>query len=126
LNFTGTGNSFNSAHRVVLALIMDSLRYWVEEMHVDGFRFDLATTLARNASHAFDRKRGLPLRAAPGPGAVAGEAHRRALGRRRRRLPARQLSARLGGMERQVPRLGALLLERRRRRDRRGRLAAFG
>jgi isoamylase len=55
LNFTGTGNSFNSAHRVVLALIMDSLRYWVEEMHVDGFRFDLATTLARNASHAFDR-----------------------------------------------------------------------
>jgi len=55
LNFTGTGNSFNSAHRVVLALIMDSLRYWVEEMHVDGFRFDLATTLARNASHEFDR-----------------------------------------------------------------------
>jgi glycogen operon protein len=55
LNFTGTGNSFNSAHRVVLALIMDSLRYWVEEMHVDGFRFDLATTLARSASHGFDR-----------------------------------------------------------------------
>jgi glycogen operon protein len=55
LDFTGTGNSFNSAHRVVLALIMDSLRYWVEEMHVDGFRFDLAATLARNASHAFDR-----------------------------------------------------------------------
>jgi isoamylase len=55
VNVTGTGNSFNSAHRVVLALIMDSLRYWVEEMHVDGFRFDLATTLARNASHAYDR-----------------------------------------------------------------------
>jgi glycogen operon protein len=55
LNFTGTGNSFNSAHRVVLQLIMDSLRYWVEEMHVDGFRFDLATTLARNASNVFDR-----------------------------------------------------------------------
>ena len=55
LNFTGTGNSLNSAHRVVLALIMDSLRYWVQEMHVDGFRFDLAPTLARNASHAFDR-----------------------------------------------------------------------
>jgi glycogen operon protein len=55
LNLTGTGNSFNSAHRVVLALIMDSLRYWVEEMHVDGFRFDLAATLARNAAHAFDR-----------------------------------------------------------------------
>jgi isoamylase len=55
LNFTGTGNSLNSAHRVVLALVMDSLRYWVEEMHVDGFRFDLAATLARNTAHAFDR-----------------------------------------------------------------------
>ena len=53
LDFTGTGNSLNAAHPVVLALIMDSLRYWVEEMHVDGFRFDLATTLARGA-HGFD------------------------------------------------------------------------
>jgi glycogen operon protein len=40
---------------VVLALIMDSLRYWVQEMHVDGFRFDLASTLARSGSHLFDR-----------------------------------------------------------------------
>ncbi|HEV3011530.1 MAG TPA: glycogen debranching protein GlgX [Burkholderiales bacterium] len=55
LNTTGTGNTFNAAHRVVLALIMDSLRYWVEEMHVDGFRFDLATTLARNTHGAYDR-----------------------------------------------------------------------
>ena len=55
LNYTGTGNSLNLAHRVVLALVMDSLRYWVEEMHVDGFRFDLAATLARNAHGAFDR-----------------------------------------------------------------------
>ncbi|HEY5897573.1 MAG TPA: glycogen debranching protein GlgX [Burkholderiales bacterium] len=55
LNFTGTGNSFNGAHRVVLALIMDSLRYWVQEMHVDGFRFDLASTLARSAGQVFDR-----------------------------------------------------------------------
>jgi isoamylase len=55
LNPTGTGNSLNAAHRVVLALIMDSLRYWVEEMHVDGFRFDLATTLARNTHGAYDR-----------------------------------------------------------------------
>jgi glycogen operon protein len=54
LNFTGTGNSFNTAHRVPLALVMDSLRYWVEEMHVDGFRFDLAPTLARR-SQEFDR-----------------------------------------------------------------------
>jgi isoamylase len=55
LNYTGTGNSLNLAHRVVLALVMDSLRYWVEEMHVDGFRFDLAATLARNAQGVFDR-----------------------------------------------------------------------
>jgi isoamylase len=55
LNYTGTGNSLNLAHRVVLALVMDSLRYWVEEMHVDGFRFDLAATLARNAHGVFDR-----------------------------------------------------------------------
>jgi isoamylase len=55
VNFTGTGNSFNCAHRVGLQLVMDSLRYWVEEMHVDGFRFDLAPTLARNAHGAFDR-----------------------------------------------------------------------
>ena len=44
---TGCGASFNIQHPQVLALVMDSLRYWVEEMHVDGFRFDLATTLCR-------------------------------------------------------------------------------
>jgi len=44
---TGTGNSFNMAHPHALQLIMDSLRYWVTECHVDGFRFDLASTLAR-------------------------------------------------------------------------------
>jgi glycogen operon protein len=55
LNFTGTGNSLNTAHRVVLAMVMDSLRYWVEEMHVDGFRFDLAATLARGVHGSFDR-----------------------------------------------------------------------
>jgi glycogen operon protein len=44
---TGTGNSLNVSHPHALQLIMDSLRYWVTEMHVDGFRFDLAATLAR-------------------------------------------------------------------------------
>ena len=44
---TGTGNSLNTQHPAALGLIMDSLRYWVQEMHVDGFRFDLATTLTR-------------------------------------------------------------------------------
>ncbi len=46
-DFTGTGNSLNVRHPHTLQLIMDSLRYWVTEMHVDGFRFDLASTLAR-------------------------------------------------------------------------------
>ena len=46
-NVTGCGNTFNLSHPRVLQLVMDSLRYWVTEMHVDGFRFDLAVTLAR-------------------------------------------------------------------------------
>ncbi|MGB3911309.1 MAG: glycogen debranching protein GlgX [Pseudolysinimonas sp.] len=47
MDYTGTGNSLNVGHPHSLQLIMDSLRYWVLEMHVDGFRFDLASTLAR-------------------------------------------------------------------------------
>jgi glycogen operon protein len=47
MDYTGTGNSLNVRHPRVLQLIMDSLRYWVTDMHVDGFRFDLASTLAR-------------------------------------------------------------------------------
>jgi len=47
MDFTGTGNTLNLTHPRVLQLLMDSLRYWVQEMHVDGFRFDLASTLAR-------------------------------------------------------------------------------
>ena len=48
LDFTGTGNTFNLLHPHTLQLLTDSLRYWVSEMHVDGFRFDLAVSLARN------------------------------------------------------------------------------
>lgn len=47
MDYTGTGNSLDLSNPMVLQLVMDSLRYWVEEMHVDGFRFDLATTLTR-------------------------------------------------------------------------------
>jgi glycogen operon protein len=47
MDFTGCGNSLNVRHPQVLKLIMDSLRYWVQEMHIDGFRFDLASALAR-------------------------------------------------------------------------------
>ena len=50
MDFTGTGNTLNVRHPQVLKLIMDSLRYWVQEMHVDGFRFDLASALARITS----------------------------------------------------------------------------
>ncbi|MGH6895039.1 MAG: glycogen debranching protein GlgX [Geminicoccaceae bacterium] len=49
-NYTGTGNTLNANHPVVRRMIVDSLRYWVEAMHVDGFRFDLASILARDAS----------------------------------------------------------------------------
>ncbi len=54
MDYTGTGNSLNMVHPQTLKLVMDSLRYWVEEMHVDGFRFDLAATLAREL-HDVDR-----------------------------------------------------------------------
>jgi len=49
-DYSGTGNTLNANHPVVRRMIVDSLRYWVEEMHVDGFRFDLASILARDSS----------------------------------------------------------------------------
>ena len=54
IDFSGTGNTLNSNHPVVAQFIMDSLRYWVNEMHVDGFRFDLASCLTRD-------EKGIPL-----------------------------------------------------------------
>jgi glycogen operon protein len=54
IDFTGTGNTLNLQHPRVLQMLMDSLRYWVLEMHVDGFRFDLASALAREL-HDVDR-----------------------------------------------------------------------
>jgi glycogen operon protein len=54
MDYTGTGNTLQMRHPNVLQLVMDSLRYWVEEMHVDGFRFDLAAALARGL-HEVDR-----------------------------------------------------------------------
>lgn len=49
-NYTGCGNTFNGNHPIVRRMIVDSLRYWVQEMHVDGFRFDLASILSRDSS----------------------------------------------------------------------------
>lgn len=53
---TGTGNTVNIAHPMVLRMVLDSLRYWVGVMHVDGFRFDLASTLGRTRHIEFDRE----------------------------------------------------------------------
>jgi pullulanase/glycogen debranching enzyme len=55
MDYTGTGNTLNVRQARSLQLIMDSLRYWVTEMHVDGFRFDLAATLSREL-HAVSRR----------------------------------------------------------------------
>jgi len=49
-NYSGTGNTLNANHPIVRRMIVDSLRYWVEEMHIDGFRFDLASILSRDSS----------------------------------------------------------------------------
>ncbi len=80
MDYTGTGNSLNVRHPQVLKLIMDSLRYWVTEMHVDGFRFDLASTLARELLRCRPPVR-LLRHHSPGPGHLPGQADRRALGR---------------------------------------------
>ena len=109
---TGTGNTVNLRHPRVLQMVMDSLRYWVEECHVDGFRFDLATSLGREYD-SFDPNAVFFDARPPGPGAVAREDDRRALGRRPERLSGRKFPARLGGVERPLPRRDALLLEGR-------------
>jgi len=57
VNYTGTGNSVDLRHPQVLRLVLDSLRYWVQEMHIDGFRFDLASVLGRETND-FDRGAG--------------------------------------------------------------------
>ena len=110
MDFTGTGNSLNPVHPSVLRLIMDSLRYWVTECHVDGFRFDLASALAREL---YDVDRLALLRHhPPGPRAQPGQADRRAVGRRPGRLPGRQLPRPVVGVERHLPRRDARLLAR--------------
>ena len=111
INDTGTGNTVNLSHPRVLQMVTDSLRYWVSEMHVDGFRFDLATILGREP-HGFDEGGGFLDSCRQDPVLSTREADRRALGHRPGRLPGRRLPARLGGVERPVPRHGARLLER--------------
>ena len=122
---TGCGNTLALDRPPVLRLALDSLRHFAQAAGVDGFRFDLATTLGRRAD-GFDRRGAAAAGHRAGPGAARAEADRRALGRRPGRLPARRVSRRLGRMERQEPRRGAPVLARRRRHDRRARDAAVG
>ena len=123
IDFTGCGNTFNVAHPRALQLVLDSLRYWVSEMHVDGFRFDLATALARDPVD-FDGQARFFAMVQQDPVLARREADRRALGPRDRRLSARRLSAGLGGVERALSRLRAPLLARRRRSGAGARVAA--
>ena len=116
-DFTGTGNTLDLTHPRVLQLVMDSLRYWVEEMRVDGFRFDLASALAREHD-GFDPRGGF-LDAVRQDPVLSGKANSRALGRRRRRIPGRRFPARLVRVERPLPGRRPRLLERR-ARSRRG------
>ena len=111
MDFTGTGNSLNPVHPSVLRLIMDSLRYWVTECHVDGFRFDLASALAREL-YDVDRLSAFFDTIHQDPVLSPGQADRRAVGRRPGRLPGRQLPRAVVGVERHVPRRDARLLAR--------------
>ena len=114
-DYTGCGNTLNANQPIVRRLIQDSLRYWVTQMHVDGFRFDLASILSRDED-------GRPL---PNPagslghriGSAAGghQADRRGVGCCRP-LSGRKLRRRhLAGVERQIPRRRPPLRERGRR-----------
>ena len=94
-NCTGCGNAMNTDHPRVLQMVMDSLRYWATVYGIDGFRFDLATTLGRRAD-GFDPAPRLLQRDPAGSGARPNQAHRRALGHRPGRLPARRVPAGLG------------------------------
>jgi isoamylase len=113
INDTGIGNTLNLSHARVLQMVTDSLRYWAQEMHVDGFRFDLATILARQP-YGFDQGGRISRFLPAGPGLVLGQAHRRTLGLRSGRLSGRRFSAGLGRMERPFSRHGASVLEGRR------------
>ena len=112
---TGCGNTLDAADPLALRLVLDSLRYWVTEMHVDGFRFDLASALARTGR---DRRHARPLLIAIGQDPML--RHVKLIAEpwdvRRGRLPGRRVPAAVGRVERPVPRHRPRLLARRRRR----------
>ncbi len=124
VDFTGTGNMLNMLNARAMQLMMDSLRYWVRDMHVDGFRFDLAPALARELYELgrlawfFDI-----IQQDPVLSQVKLIAEPWDLGARR--LPGRQLSDRLGGVERTLSRHRTPILAWRRGQARRTRLPAL-
>ena len=101
-NFSGTGNTLNANHPIVRRMILDSLRYWVEEMHVDGFRFDLASILARDESGQRDVEPACTVGHRIRPCTRRDQTYRRGVGCSRP-VPGRQLHRRqLEGVERTV------------------------
>ncbi len=116
LDTTGCGNTVDYSTPAAQRLVLDSLRYWANEVQVDGFRFDLAATLGRDADAR------LHPRSPPAHGhrhrssARGGQADRRAVGCRSGRLAGRQLRVALVGVERRLPRPHAQLLAARHRR----------
>ena len=98
------GQTVNAAHPVVRDLILDALRYWVMEMHVDGFRFDLASVLGRDLHGHVLADAPLLERIAEDPILRDAKLDRRSLGCRRRLSGGIVLPAPLGGMERPFPR----------------------
>ena len=125
-NYTGTGNTLNANHSIVRRMIIDSLHYWAEEMHVDGFRFDLASILSRDDNGRADAEPAGDLGHRLRPGPRRDQADRRGLGRRGP-LPGRQLRGRhLDGVERAVPRRRAGFRQGGPRHGSPGRRAAAG
>lgn len=106
INDTGTGNTVNLSHPRVIQMVTDSLRYWTQEMHIDGFRFDLGTILAREPT-GFDEQSGFLKAVGQEPGAEQRQADCGALGLRSGWLSGGWLSTWLGRMERQVSRYGS-------------------
>ena len=107
---TGCGNSLNAGDPITLQLFLDSLRYWIAEMHVDGFRFDLAPTLARQEG-AFDKVGRVPGHRRAGSGGLPDQAGRRAVGRRPEdSYDLGPLPGTVAGVEQQVPRHDARFL----------------
>ena len=116
IDVTGCGNTLDLRHPVVCRMVLDSLRYWVREYHVDGFRFDLAVALGRGRGDDFDPDHPFLVALRTDPVLSGRQARGRALGRRDARLAHRPVPPTVHGVERPLPRRGAALLGRRRAR----------